>query len=154
MQILKVTQGSDDWLAIRSSHFTASEAPAMMGASKYMTRNDLLRQKSTGIAQDVDVGKQYLFDQGHAAEAAARPIIEGQIDEDLYPVTVSAEVEGLPLLASLDGLTMGETLAWECKLYNAGLEQQILNERIEPNYFWQLEQQLLVSGAERVIFTA
>lgn len=154
MQILKVTQGSDDWLAIRASHFTASEAPAMMGTSKYMTRNDLLRQKSTGIAQDVDVGKQYLFDQGHAAEAAARPIIEGQIGEDLYPVTVSAEVEGLPLLASLDGLTMGETLAWECKLYNAGLEQQILNERIEPNYFWQLEQQLLVSGAERVIFTA
>lgn len=125
----------------------------MMGASKYMTRNDLLRQKSTGISQDVDSGKQFLFDRGHAAEAAARPIIEGQIGEDLFPVTVSKEVEGLPMLASLDGLTMDEKMAWECKLYSADLERQILNELIEPNYYWQLEHQLLVSGADRTLFT-
>lgn len=153
MPILNLVQGSDEWKSVRASHFTASEAPAMMGASKYMTRNDLLRQKSTGISQDVDSGKQFLFDRGHAAEAAARPIIEGQIGEDLFPVTVSKEVEGLPMLASLDGFTMDETLAWECKLYNADLERQILNERIEPNYYWQLEQQLLVSGADRVLFS-
>lgn len=153
MKILNLVQGSDEWQAVRASHFTASEAPAMMGASKYMTRNDLLRQKSTGISQEVDAGKQSLFDKGHAAEAAARPIIEGQIGEDLFPVTVSEEVDGLPLLASLDGLTMDETLEWECKLYNADLERQILNDRIEPNYYWQLEHQLLVSGAGRAIFT-
>ena len=153
MPILNLVQGSDEWKSVRASHFTASEAPAMMGASKYMTRNDLLRQKYTGISQDVDSGKQFLFDRGHAAEAAARPIIEGQIGEDLFPVTVSKEVEGLPMLASLDGFTMDETLAWECKLYNADLERQILNERIEPNYYWQLEQQLLVSGADRALFT-
>lgn len=153
MPILKITQGSDEWHAIRASHFTASEAPAMMGASKYMARNDLLRQKATGITPDADAGKQCLFDKGHAAEAAARPIIEDQIGEILCPVTASVEVDGLPLLASLDGLTMDEKTVWECKLYNAGLEQQILNERIDPHYYWQLEQQLLVSGAERVIFT-
>lgn len=153
MPILNLVQGSDEWKSVRSSHFTASEAPAMMGASKYMTRNDLLRQKSTGISQDVDSGKQFLFDRGHAAEAAARPIIEGQIGEDLFPVTVSKEVEGLPMLASLDGLTMDEKMAWECKLYSADLERQILNELIEPNYYWQLEHQLLVSGADRTLFT-
>lgn len=153
MPILNLVQGSDEWKSVRASHFTASEAPAMMGASKYMTRNDLLRQKSTGISQDVDSGKQFLFDRGHAAEAAARPIIEGQIGEDLFPVTVSKEVEGLPMLASLDGFTMDETVAWECKLYNVDLERQILNEQIEPNYYWQLEQQLLVSGADRALFT-
>jgi putative phage-type endonuclease len=153
MQILKIAQGSDEWLAIRASHFTASEAPAMMGASKYMTRNDLLKQKATGITQDIDSGKQFLFDKGHAAEAAARPIIERQINEELYPVTVSNEIDGLPLLASMDGLTMDESTVWECKLYNQELEKQILNESIDPHYYWQLEQQLLVSGAFRVIFT-
>jgi len=35
MQVHNVQQGTPEWHALRSSYFTASEAPAMMGASKY-----------------------------------------------------------------------------------------------------------------------
>ena len=55
-------QGSAEWLQLRTKFFTASEASAMMGASKYQTRTALLRAKSTGIVEDVDAGKQRLFD--------------------------------------------------------------------------------------------
>ncbi|MFA7322298.1 MAG: YqaJ viral recombinase family protein [Dokdonella sp.] len=150
MKILQVTQGSAEWSAIRAKHFTASEAPALMGASKYQTRQDLMHQKATGLVPEVDAHKQALFDRGHAAEAAARVIVEEMIGEDLFPAT--AVHDGGLLLASFDGITMLETILYECKLWNEGLVAQVRAGELEPHYFWQLEQQLLVSGAEKVIF--
>ena len=44
--------------------FTASEAPAMMGASKYMSRNKLLDLKKSGIADPITPFQQALFDKG------------------------------------------------------------------------------------------
>jgi putative phage-type endonuclease len=148
MKIHNVAQGSAEWHALRAKHFTASEAPAMMGASKYQTRTDLLTMKKTGITQEVTQAQQYIFDKGHATEALARPLVEDMIGEELYPVVGT---DG-NLLASMDGATMlGETL-FEHKLWNESLVAQVKAGELEPHYFWQLEQQLLVSGAERVIF--
>ncbi|HIE0255194.1 TPA: YqaJ viral recombinase family protein [Pseudomonas aeruginosa] len=148
MIIHNVTQGSPEWHALRAQHFTASEAPAMMGASKYQSRSDLLKQKKTGLTTEVSHHQQALFNRGHAAEAAARLIVEEMIGEDLYPVTAS---EG-NLLASMDGMDMAETVLFEHKLWNADLVAQVRAGELAPHYYWQLEQQLLVSGAQRVIF--
>ncbi|HEJ3062534.1 TPA: YqaJ viral recombinase family protein [Pseudomonas aeruginosa] len=148
MIIHNVVQGSSEWHALRAKHFTASEAPAMMGASKYQTRSQLLHQKKTGLTEEVSAPQQVLFDRGHAAEAAARLIVEDMIGEELYPVTAT---EG-NLLASMDGMDMAETVLFEHKLWNASLVAQVRAGELEPHYYWQLEQQLLVSGAERVIF--
>lgn len=148
MKIHNVAQGSAEWHALRAQHFTASEAPAMMGASKYQTRTDLLTLKKTGISPDVTPSQQLIFDKGHATEALARPLVEVMIGEELYPVVGTSG----NLLASMDGATMlGETL-FEHKLWNESLVAQVKSEELDPHYYWQLEQQLLVSGAERVIF--
>lgn len=148
MKIHNVAQGSAEWLALRAQHFTASEAPAMMGASKYQTRTDLLAAKKTGITPDVTPSQQLIFDKGHATEALARPLAEALIGEELYPIVAT---EG-NLLASMDGATMlGETL-FEHKLWNESVVAQVKAGDLAPHYYWQLEQQLLVSGAERVIF--
>ena len=148
MKIHNVAQGSAEWLALRAQHFTASEAPAMMGASKYQTRTDLLTLKKTGITPDVTPSQQFIFDKGHATEAMARPLAEALIGEELYPIVGT---EG-NLLASMDGATMlGETL-FEHKLWNESVVAQVKAGDLAPHYYWQLEQQLLVSGAERVIF--
>ncbi|MGO4011576.1 YqaJ viral recombinase family protein [Pseudomonas sp. ITP1] len=148
MKIHNVAQGSAEWHALRAQHFTASEAPAMMGASKYQTRTDLLTMKKTGITPEVTQAQQYIFDKGHTTEALARPLVEVMIGEELYPVVGT---DG-NLLASMDGATMlGETL-FEHKLWNESLVAQVKAGELDPHYYWQLEQQLLVSGAERVIF--
>lgn len=152
--IHEVSQGSPEWLSLRANYFTASEAPAMMGASKYQSRTDLLRQKKTGYTPEVNAAKQRLFDAGHAAEAAARPFAEDVLAQELYPVTCSAEIDGLPLLASLDGLTMDEGTIWEHKLWSESLVDQINLNNLDPHYYWQLEHQLLVVGAGRVLFMA
>lgn len=148
MKIHNVAQGSAEWLALRAKFRTASEAPAMMGASKYQSRTDLLIAKKTGITPDITPGQQFVFDKGHATEALARPLTEALIGEELYPIVAT---EG-NLLASMDGATMlGETL-FEHKLWNESLVAQVKACELEPHYYWQLEQQLLVSSAERVIF--
>lgn len=154
MKVLNLQQGSPEWHAVRAKHFTASEASAMLGLSRYTTRSELLRQKATGIAKDIDANTQRLFDAGHEAEEAARPIAEAIVGDTLYPVTGTAEIDGLPLLASFDGLTMLEDQAWENKLWNAEFAAYVIETGDAPDTHWpQLEQQLLVSGAKRVLFT-
>ena len=97
-------QGSAEWHAYRREHDNASDAPAMMGCSPYKTRNQLLHERHTGLTADVDAATQRRFDDGHRFEALARPLAEGIIGEDLYPVTGSSG----RLSASFHGLTMDE----------------------------------------------
>lgn len=156
MTVHDVQQGSPEWHALRAQHFCASEAAAMMGVSPYMTRSALLRQKATGIIPEVDAATQRRFDDGHATEAAFRPAVERIIGEDLYPVVGTLEYTGLPLLASFDGLTMDWQTGYEHKRINNDL--RALRETDAPlvpdQYVWQLEQQMLVSGARGIWFCA
>lgn len=146
-------QGSAAWLAARAKHFCASEAAAALGMSKYATRDELLRQKATGLAEEVSPAKQRIFDAGHEAEALARPIAEGIAGTEFFPVVATREVDGLPLLASFDGIDVLDDLIWENKLLNQSLVQQVQAGDLEPHYWLQLEHQLLVSGASRALFT-
>ena len=146
-------QGSAAWLAARAKHFCASEAAAALGLSKYTTRDELLRQKATGLTEEVSPAKQRIFDAGHQAEALARPIAEGIAGTEFFPVVATREVDGLPLLASFDGIDLLDEVIWENKLLNQSLVQQVQAGDLDPHYYLQLEHQLLVSGAARALFT-
>lgn len=150
MKIINVTQGSAEWHQHRATHFNASDAPAMMGVSQYKTRSQLLQEMATGLTPEVDAGTQRLFDEGHRAEALARPIAEGIIGDDLYPVT---GVEG-KYSASFDGLTMGEDVAFEHKSLNNELRKVKTAADLPAQYRIQMEHQLMVSGAEKCLFMA
>lgn len=153
MRVHQVDQGTQEWLNLRASNFTASEASAMMGASKYQSRQQLLAEKATGVREEIAPRQQAIFDKGHAAEAGARPIIEKLIGEELYPV-VGTEGD---LLASFDGLTIDDAIVFEHKLWNKKLAATVLADPekgtgLELHYAYQLEQQLYVSGADKAIF--
>ena len=154
MKILQnIRQGDAAWHTARAQHLCASEAAAALGVSKYTTRAELLRQKATGITPEVTPDQQRLFDRGHAAETAARQWAEAITGEELAPVVATLDVDGLPLLASFDGIDfMGEVI-WENKLLNQSLIAQIDAGELEPHYHLQIEHQLLVSGASRCLFT-
>ncbi len=148
-----VHQGSESWLALRAKYLTASEAPAALGVSRYQSRSDLIRQKATGITVEHDEFTLKRFAEGHRAEAAARPLAEAELGDDLSPVTMTAEVDGVPLLASLDGLDFDGSTAWECKLWNEDLAAQVRTNNLAAQYTVQMDQQQLVSGAKRTLFT-
>lgn len=152
MKIVNVVQGSPEWHEHRRNHFNASDCAAMLGKSKYKSRAQLVKEYATGIIPEVDAATQARFDQGHATEAAARLLLEHQIGEELYPVVGVKIIDGLPLSASLDGLTMDGSIAFEHKLYNQALAASLERGIIPEEYCWQLEQQMMVSDCERTIF--
>lgn len=150
-----VVQGTPGWLALRArpNTYTASEASAMMGASKYQTRTELLLQKHTGVAPDVDAVTQSRFQAGHDTEAAFLPVAEKIIDDELSPLTGTIELDGMILLASFDGLTFDRSTGYEHKLFNADVAREIeVMGEPGPHYYWQMEHQLLVSGGQRILF--
>jgi putative phage-type endonuclease len=146
-----IVQGSEVWHELRANHFTASEAPAMMGESKYKGRTALMNEKK-GVKEKVSDHLQKLFDKGHETEDKARSLLEFETAESFEPIVATLEVEGLPLLASLDGISEDHKTIFEHKLWNETLAENVRNQVLEPTYYWQLEQQLLVAGAERALF--
>jgi predicted phage-related endonuclease len=148
-----VLQGTGPWLRLREGRLTASEAPAMFGVSKYVTRAELLRRKHTGIQEEHSGATLGKFAAGHAAEAKARPLSEEIAGGELFPVTVSLDIDGLPLLASLDGLSLDESVAWESKLWNEELAEHVRARTLPAHYTVQMDQALLVTGAQRCLFT-
>jgi predicted phage-related endonuclease len=152
MKILAgMVQGSDVWLAARSGKRTASEAAAVFGDHKYMTRNDLLKQKSTGLVPEVGAHQQVIFDKGHAFEAMARPIAEEITGEELFPCTCVDDA-GI-YLASMDGLDMLGEIGFEHKSLNEKLRTATA-ETLEEHYKHQMDHQMMVTGAEKILFMA
>jgi predicted phage-related endonuclease len=142
--------GSPEWHAFRLEHDGSSEAAAMLGISKLTTRTELLRMKSTGTAKEFsDWVQKNILDYGHEVEANARPIIESLIDEDLSPITCS---EGR-LSASCDGLTFSGNVSWEQKQPNKELVESVKNKILPEEHKPQCYQNLLVTGAEKLIFS-
>ena len=148
MRIVNLIQGSAEWQEFRAEKFTASDASAMLGLSKYKKRDQLLEEKVTGITEDVTPAKQALFDKGHAAEAAARAWLEEETGEEMFPVTGYHDVI-TKLAASLDGIDMMGREIFEHKLWNKQLVNFIVTQQDLPDTHWpQVEHQLFVSGAE------
>ena len=155
MYIISAQQNTHEWLAERAkpNTYTASEANAMKGTSKYQSRTELLTLKKIGNFQEVSSSQQALFDKGHAAEEKARAIAEETIfGEELFPATGYIELDGLRLLASFDGITLGEDALFEHKLWNDQLADYVRSGGVPDTHYWQLEHQLLVSGANYVVF--
>ena len=148
MKTHNLTQGTPEWNAHRAMHFNASDAPAMMGESKYKTRDELIREIATGLTAEVDTDTQKRFDNGHAAEALARPLAEQIIGEELYPVVGSLDRYS----ASFDGLTIAGDVAFEHKSLNDEIRACQAAADLHPMYRIQMEQQLMISGAGKCLF--
>jgi putative phage-type endonuclease len=149
--VTNMQQGSADWLQFRATRFGSSEAAAMLGLSSYTTRSELLRIKHIGLDREFsDWFQRNVLDNGHAVEAATRPIIEAQIDDTLYPVVCQGEGR---LVASCDGMDLDGRLLWECKQWNEALAAEVAEGRVPDTHMPQCQHQLLVTGAERLRFT-
>jgi len=150
MIIHEVKQGSPEWHDLRATTRNASEAPAMMGASRYKSRPALISEKATGIIPEIDAATQRRFDAGHETEAKARAILEEMLGEDLYPLV--ATDDEVYLLASSDGSDMCRTFGFEHKLWNSDIADQVAAGEVPESHKWQLDQQIAVFGFEKIIF--
>ena len=150
----KLVPGTPEWEQHRASCFNASDAAAMLDMSPYKSRSELIREVFIVVRPDVSPELQRRFDDGHRFEAAVRPLAERLIGEELFTPIMSVEIDGMRLSASFDGLTMSDDIAWEHKTLNKELDSHLSKGIVPVQYHPQLEQQLLVSGAGRVLFMA
>lgn len=157
MKYLIARQDSQEWEDQRSALFGASECASMLGIEgAYLTRSQLLKQKKTGIKEEVNSYLQHIFNLGHQAEANARPIIEAQYNLILSPV--SGQLENSKISASFDGHDCFENIIWEHKLFRDSNKSQLRFNLAKENKvaefdMAQIQQQLLVSGAKYCLFT-
>ncbi len=150
MQVHDLIQGSPEWLEFRAKHFGASEAGAMLGLSKTMTRPELLHMKATGLTPEFTAWVQKnVLDHGHHVEELTLPLIEKHIGDELYPATCS---EGV-LSASCDGLNMTGDIAWENKQPNTEIVAQMKAGVMPLQHMPQCQQVLMVTGAKKLIFS-
>lgn len=144
-KIHDVKQGTDEWLALRVGKFTASQAPNVMGVGY-------------GKTGEITPYLQAIFDKGHELEERARPLIEATRFNFgvLSTPTATCEVDGLELLASMDGYCDG--IGWECKSYdynNPSKDAQLMiNGEIPIKHFWQMQHQMLVMDMPYVWLTS
>lgn len=154
MEILTLQQGSAAWHQHRAASFNASDAPAVLACSPHKSRAELVRERATGITPEVDAATARRFADGHRFEALARPLAEGIIDEDLSPCVGKAG----KFSASFDGLTFMGDVAWEHKSSNQRLRDAMhegcTGADLPRDYRVQMEHQAMVSGCERILFTA
>ena len=160
MQIITLQQGTPDWHQHRAKALNASDAPAMLGISPYKSRADLVQERATGVTPEVTQAQQRIFDRGHAIEALARPLAEAILGDDLSPCVGVLDRYS----ASFDGITFDGATAWECKTLNASLRDAMpyanqihdadFGAKLPEHYRAQMEQQAMVSGCERILFTA
>lgn len=149
MKIINLVQGTPEWIAFRAGRNLhgqrrrpASLVPVMMGVSPHMTRSELVRVWATGDEREfTEWEKKFLLAKGLEAEAAARALLEEDLGEEFYPVTISDDAD--LNTASMDGLQMNDEDAFEHKLWNAELVEAIRREDPPAYIYWQLEGQLL-----------
>ncbi len=144
-----LVQGTAAWHQFRLEHHGASEAAAMLGISKTVTRTELMAAKATGLAKEFSEFVQTrILDRGHEYEALARPIVEEMLGEDLFPATYSFG----KLSASCDGLTIDGSTAFEHKQWETQLAAAVARGELPEEHQPQCQQVLYVTGADRLIF--
>jgi putative phage-type endonuclease len=141
--VMKLVQGTPEWHAHRARYRNASETAAVLGASPWLTPYQLWLQRTGRVQQVVTAAMGH----GTRLEPEARAAYEALTGTVMQPLVL---VEG-DYSASLDGMSFDGSLIVEIKCPFKG-RQSSLWQSVEagavPEYYgWQVEHQLMVSGA-------
>jgi putative phage-type endonuclease len=147
MRVANYEQGTEEWLAWRRQGIGASEIGTIMGDNPYETLTQIwefkigLRPPKTQSAAMI---------RGHRLEPAIRRVYETAIaGADFKPFC--AEHDTLPwIMASLDGLSQSQTRVLEIKATSSMTVWLENSFGLVTYYWWQCQQQLLVTDAEQV----
>jgi putative phage-type endonuclease len=141
--VLKLVQGSQEWLDYRRTMRNASETPAVLGISPWVTPYQLWLIKSGRSTQAVTQAMTH----GTQLEPQARAAYEVQTGHVMNPLVMQ---DG-QYSASLDGITLAGDLVLEVKCPFRGRQSSLWKAAKDgetpPYYAAQIQHQLMVSGA-------
>lgn len=145
MKIIQLEQGTPEWHEWRLQGIGASEAPMILGISKYKSAYKLWQEKTGTIETKDDYN--FIFEKGKSIEAKARAYFELMNDKDCPPACM--EMDGFPFIrASLDGYNAKENFALEIKYVG----KDAMGEEITPQHYAQVQHQMMICEAQDLTF--
>ena len=141
--IVNLVQGSKAWHAHRRGLRNASETPAVLGISPWMTPYQLWLLKTGRAETEINSAMRH----GTALEPLARHAYEVETGHVMQPLVLQ---DGL-YSASLDGMTLAGDLIVEIKCPVRGqasaLWKAVAGGEVPAHYLSQIHYQLMVCGA-------
>ena len=148
MARVKLQPNTAEWLEWRRGKRMASETPAVCGVCPYNSPESVRnakRGRASGYQTDA-------MKRGHEQEEIARPVIADALGEPFEPGVFESGEYG----ASVDGINLGESVIIEIKSPWQGASStrwhDAGNGHIAENDWYQVQHQLMVTGAERAVF--
>ena len=143
--IVRLAQGSAEWLVYRLDKRNASESAAVLGLSPWTTPYQLWQAKTGRLVQPVTMAMQ----RGTDLEPAARRAYEDDTGLVMQPLVLEAGFYS----ASLDGQTLDGDLILEIKCPLRGIRSDLWQDvsagQVPEYYMAQVQHQLMVSGATK-----
>jgi putative phage-type endonuclease len=144
-RVERLVQGTPEWAKWRLQGIGGSDAPVVMGDSRYRTRRVLWSIK-TGKAQEDAEGSA--AQRGRELESLARRVYEERTGIQMEPLCVTHDRLDW-MRASLDGISFDAGTILEIKCPLISRDHALAREgKIPPHYIAQLQHQLEVTGAE------
>jgi putative phage-type endonuclease len=148
MKIIKVEQGSQEWLSWRKTVITATDASIIMGNNPWETPYKCWQRK-LGLIEEK--ASNEAMERGKRLEPEARSLFIETHGIDMVPVVVeSTEFDFLG--ASLDGISSSGNHILEVKCGGSKLHDTASRGEIPAYYRDQMQHQLLVTGAEKCFY--
>ncbi len=145
MKLLKYTQGSPEWLAMRRNCIGASDAPIIMGVSPYRTREQLMHDKVYGTSIKMSASMSY----GKQMEPELLRCCElWTSGTPMFPGKVYAHDLREWMIASIDVSNIDVTQIFETKCANKVDHAIAVSGEIPPKYYPQLQHQIAVTGLD------
>ena len=147
---MELDQGTPEWHEWRKGKIGASDAPVIMGVSRFKTRFQLWLEFLSFIEPSLE--SNFIQRRGHYMEDLARKWWELQTMSS-WPPKLAVHDKNNKLIASLDGYNEESDEIIEIK-YMGGkaFDELVTKKKIPDEYYPQLAHQLMVTGAKAVNF--
>lgn len=148
MKIINLEQGSPEWLSWRRTVITATDCPAILGSSPWTTAYQCWQRK-LGLIEEVKSNEA--MERGKRLEPISRERFINKYGINMTPLVIESS-EYAFLGASLDGISDCRKYILEIKTGGHKLFQMAKDGIIPDYYMDQIQDQLLVTGAEKCFY--
>ena len=147
--IVKLEQGSKEWLEWRHKGIGASDAPTVMGENRFEKPSNLMRQKRSPVKLNNQPKERMAL--GTRLEPEARSLYISRTGNQVEPVCIQSSRYDW-LRASLDGLTPIGDAVVEIKC-GASVYRRVSEYRAVPDYYYgQVQHILAITGLSSLDF--
>lgn len=140
-----MVQGSPEWLALRKTKITATDASVIMGINPWKTKTQLYNEK---ISNDPPFPPNERMKRGLHLESTARDLFHFKTAHKMHPVIIVKDWT----MASLDGMSQCRKYILEIKCPGEKDHAVALSGKVPEHYYPQLQHQMYVADVQMAYY--